>query len=121
MKNHVLTLTAAVAGGVIGYFAFQWLLGYGLYAMILPGGLVGLGAGIGKSKSLVIAVACGLIALAFGIFTRWRFNVDVSLGYFLTHLSDLSPVTLLMLAVGTFIGFWVPFRRRQDALRPASS
>src|SRR5215475_2327209 len=105
MKNHVLTLTAAVVGGVVGHFAFQLLLRSGLYAMILPGGLVGLGAGIGKSKSLVIAIVCGMIALVLGVVTEWRFapfNADGSLSYFLAHLSDLRPITLLMIALGAF-------------------
>ena len=30
---------------------------------------------------------------------------------FITHLMALQPATLLMIAAGGFIGFWVPFRR----------
>jgi hypothetical protein len=118
MKNNLLVLAGAVAGAVLGYFIVQWLAHQGYYAMIVPGGLVGLGAGISKSKSLAISIVCGVIALGAGLFTEWRvfpWMADGSLGYFLAHLTDLKPVTLGMFGIGAFLGFWIPFRRGQDA------
>jgi hypothetical protein len=118
MKNNLLVLAGAVAGGVLGYFVVRWLAHQGLYAMIVPGGLVGLGAGMAKSKSLAIPIVCGVIALGAAMFTEWRvfpFAADDSLGYFLSHLTDLRSMTLIMFAVGTLLGFWIPFRRGQDA------
>ena len=53
-------------------------------------------------------------ALVLSLFCEWRFAPfikDNSLGYFLTHVHELKPITLIMIAVGTFIGFWIPFRR----------
>ena len=40
MKNNVLALCGAVAGGVVGYFAFFWVLEQGFYALALPGALL---------------------------------------------------------------------------------
>ena len=38
---------------------------------------------------------------------------DGSLGYFVTHIHQLKPITLIMIAAAAFIGFWAPFSRRQ--------
>jgi hypothetical protein len=124
LKDNLLTLVGAVVGGVVGHFAFKWLLQQGFYALILPGGFVGLGAGVFKSKSAAVSIVCGVLALALGLYTQWRFMVprtaDDSLGYFLAHLLDLRPLTLIMISLGAFIGFWVPFRRRQEAVAGAA-
>ncbi len=45
----------------------------GFYALVLPGGLLGLGAGIVKNRSWLIAVVCGLSAVGLGLFTEWHF------------------------------------------------
>jgi hypothetical protein len=126
MKNNLLTLAGAAAGGVVGYFVCVWLVRQGLYALILPGGLLGLGAGFFKSRSLLISILCGVLALALGLYTDWSFEpfvADSSIGYYLSHLQQLRPVTMIMIIVGGGIGFWVPFRRHQDAMRemPADS
>jgi hypothetical protein len=123
MKNIILPLIGAVVGGIIGYFGFRWIAQHGFYALVLPGGLVGIGAGFFQNKSIPVCVACGLLALAVGIFSEWQFAPfihDASFGYFVTHLHQLSPVTLFMIAVGTIIGFWAPFSRVR-ALRHAGT
>ena len=104
--------------GSLGYFVFFWIARQGFYGLILPGGLLGLGASVFKTKSTAVSVLCGLLALALGLFTEWRFAPfvkDGSLGYFVLHIHRLSPVTLIMIGVGAFIGFWAPFRRSQEA------
>jgi hypothetical protein len=114
MKNTLLILCGAVAGAVLGYFGVLWVAQYGFYALILPGALVGFGAGIVRNPSFLLAVVCGVLAVGAGLFTEWRFSPwveDDSLGFFLRHIHDKNPVKLLMIAVGGFIGFWVPFRR----------
>jgi hypothetical protein len=114
MKDAALVLGGAVLGGLIGHVAFGWLLNQGFYGLVLPGGLLGLGAGLATGRSRWPAVVCGVLALLLGLLTEWRFrpfNADASLGYFLTHLQQLKSVTWLMLTAGTAIGFWVPFRR----------
>jgi len=107
-------LLGAVVGGLIGHLLFFWVARQGFYALALPGGLLGLGAGIGRGGARWVAVACGVAALVLGLFTEWRFApfaTDPGLGYFLTHLHHLRPLTLVMIGVGAAIGFWVPFRR----------
>lgn len=116
MKQTLLAFAGAAIGGVVGYLAFFWLRGQGLYGMILPGGLLGLGAGIGRTRSAGVAIAFSVAALLLGLFTEWRHmphKDDPSFGYFLKHVGDLQPVTLVMIAVGAAIAFWVPFRRKE--------
>jgi hypothetical protein len=118
MKYNLLALGCAAAGGALGYFAFFWLVRQGLYGMVLPGGLLGLGAGMVKNRSVWVAVVCGLAAVALGVFAEFQFSPfekDPSLSYFLAHVLDNPPVTLLMIGIGGAIGFWVPFRRREEA------
>ncbi len=106
----LLGLAGAVLGGLLGYFAFFWFVGYGLYALILPGFLVGLGFAVGfRGRSIAGGVVCGLAAVALGIFTEWKyapFKVDGSLEYFLTHLHSLTRATQIMIGVGGLISFW---------------
>jgi len=122
MKNVVLPLLGGVVGGIIGYI-FRWMAQHGFYALILPGGLVGIGASLFQNKSTSMCVACGALALTIGLLAEWQFAAfvrDGSLRYFVTHMHQLSPVTLLMITAGAIIGFWGPFGRVQ-AFRKASA
>jgi len=114
MKQIILSVAGAALGGVLGYFAFFWIYSHGYYGMILPGGLLAIGAGLGKTRSVWWAVAVGIAALALGLFTEWRrapFEKDDGLSYFILHAHHLNSVTLMMIAVGGALGFWIPFRR----------
>jgi general stress protein CsbA len=105
----------ACIGALVGYLGFVALLQRGLYAVILPGGLLGLFAGIPRNRSRFVAVVCSLLAIAAGLLAEYRvapFVADARIGYFLLHVSDLQPITLLSIGTGGAIGFWVPFRRR---------
>lgn len=110
MVNVGLGLAGAATGGVLGYLAFGWLAAQGFYALALPGVLLGLGAGVlAKRRSMPLAVACGVLALPLGVFAEWKyfpFAKDDSLTYFLTHLADLRPLTLILIGLGGFGGFW---------------
>ncbi len=110
LGNLALGLAGAATGGVLGYLAFGWLAGQGFYALALPGVMLGLGAGVmPRRRSMALAVTCGVLALALGIFAEWKhfpFVKDGSLNYFVTHLFDLRPFTLIMIALGCFGGFW---------------
>lgn len=112
--NAARTLAGAAAGGAAGYFAVGWLVQQGFYAMALPGVLLGLGGGFcGLKPTRTLAVICGIGAAALGLFTEWRhfpFVADNSLGYFLTHLADLRPLTWIMLVLGTVAGAWFVWR-----------
>ncbi len=109
-------LLAAFAGGLVGHFAFLWIARHGFYALALPGALAGLGCGlVSKQNCLPVTFACGGWALALGIFSEWRlapFIHDASLGYFLTHLQDLKPTTMMMILLGGLFGFWFALGRR---------
>lgn len=114
MKQIAFVLGGAVLGGLVGHVGFGWLVSQGFYGLVLPGGLLGLGAGLSPCCVRWPSVICGVMALALGLFSEWRhfpFKADDSFGYFLSHVHQLKPITLLMLAAGTAIGFWVPFRR----------
>jgi hypothetical protein len=115
MKNNALALLAASAGGFVGYLGFMWIVTQGFYGLVLPGALVGICAGIFRSRSITVCFFCGVLALCIGLFSEWRFApfvADPSLGYFLAHLHQLRPVTMIMIAAGVLIGFGVPLRNR---------
>jgi hypothetical protein len=113
--NFALGLAGGLAGGALGYLAFGWLLRQGFYALALPGVLMGLGAGLSARRSIGLACVCGVLALALSLFAEWKhfpFRKDESFGYFLSHLSDLRPLTMLMIGVGSAGGFWFAWRGR---------
>lgn len=113
--SNPLALCGAVIGGTVGYLGFFWAASEGFYALVLPGSLVGLGAGIFPNRGVWVAVVCGILATALGLWTEYRFapfRADPGFAYFLTHLHQLRPLTLLLIAVGSFIAFWIPFRRQ---------
>ena len=114
--NAALTFIGAAVGGAIGYVAFGWLVGQGFYAPAIPGVLLGVGGGLlAKQPSLALAVICGVLAVLLCLFAEWQhfpFMRDDSASYFLSHLTDLKPLTMIMIAVGGFTGFWFVWRAR---------
>ena len=102
-------VVGAAIGGGVGYYAFEWILTQGFYALIVPAALLGLTAGYAvRGKSQPFAIACGVAGLALGLFTEWSFlpfKVDGSLLYFLTHIQSLKPLTLVMLVIGTVVSY----------------
>ncbi len=112
--NVARTLAGAAAGGAAGYFAFGWLVGQGFYALALPGVLLGLGGGFCALRpTRALAVICGVAAAGLGVVSEWRhfpFIADKSFVYFVTHLSNLRPLTWIMIALGTAAGAWFVWR-----------
>ena len=106
-RTIALGLLGAALGGGVGYFAFFWAARQGFYALILPPALLGLTAGyFARCRSTPLAIVCALAGLALGLYTEWRFApfiADKSFPYFLTHVHQLKPFTLLMLALGVFL------------------
>ena len=116
--GNALTILCACLGGYVGYLGFMFLADRGFYALVLPGGVLGLAAGIPRSRSIAVPILCGLLAIVAGLLTEHRFApfvADSGLGYFLAHVGNLQPVTVLLISLGGVIGFWVPFRRRVRA------
>ena len=115
----------------MGHFAFLWIARQGFYAIILPGALIGFAGGWAIQRQtlasgMVFGIVCALIALIAGIVSEWRlrpFKADNSLGYFITHLQLLQPITLIMIAIGAAFAFWFAAtgRRRAPASEPVST
>jgi len=112
-KNQALIIVRGIAGaaigGALGYFAFFWIVRQGFYALIIPPALLGAGAGLcARGRSVPLAAICAVAGLALGLFTEWQFapfNTDTTLSYFLTHVHELTPVTLIMLLIGTIVAY----------------
>ncbi len=111
--NWPLGVVGAVAGGVAGYFVFLWAGQQGFYAIVVPGAAVGLGcAALAKGESRGLGILCALLAVAAGLFSEWKISLDddgnpASLGYFLAHLNELQPLTLILIALGAAFAYWL--------------
>jgi hypothetical protein len=125
--SNLLGLLGAIIGGVLGFYTFKWLEGHGFYGLAIPGAFLGLGCGLlSQHHSIPRGIFAGVAALVLSLYTEWTFQtfiVDNSFPYMVTHLMDKSPVTLLMIAIGTIIAFWVGkdagFRWLPERHRPA--
>jgi hypothetical protein len=110
ISNYLLAAVGGIAGGALGYFAFFLVARQGLYALVLPGALLGLGCGyLSGLKSNLLGVICAFAALLLGLFTEWQFApfvADDSLAFFSTHLHHLKTMTLVLIAIGAFFGYW---------------
>jgi hypothetical protein len=103
-------LIGAAMGGVVGYFIYKLGLRQNLKAGVVPGALVGLGSGLLSSRpSQARGLICGLGALAIGVFAEWwnfPFEKDESLGFFLAHVHHLPFLVIVMIGLGTFLGYY---------------
>jgi hypothetical protein len=114
-KPTVLSLLRGLAGGVLGgtlgLLLFRWLAGHGFYGLIIPGALLGLGAGLAAGKrNLALGVICALSAIFLSLFAEWMlfpFVKDKSFEFFLANVHQLRPPTLLMTALGAALAFWL--------------
>ncbi len=108
--NWLMGLVGGVLGGLAGHYISGWIISQGFYGAFLPGMFAGIGCGfLTRQRDIPLAVAVGVIGVAACFYSEWRhfpFKADKSLGYFLQHIGDLKPVTLIMIALGGFAGFW---------------
>lgn len=106
-------------GGAIGYFGFFWLMRQGFYGIVLPGAMIGIGCGsLSGRRSAYLGLLCATAGLALGVFTEWRyspFRDDASFPFFVHHILDLRRITLFLLALGAFLGFWFGMGREGGA------
>jgi hypothetical protein len=113
-KNHALVLLrgiiGAAIGGVVGYFVFRWLARAGLYGIMAPGLLLGLGAGLAaRGQSQGLGILCGLAAAIVTVFAEWSvfpFIKDNSLRFFVAHVHELPPIKLAMMGLGALAAYW---------------
>ena len=125
--SNLLGLVGAIVGGVLGFYTFGWLYSQGFYGLMIPGAFLGLGCGLlAQHPSVPRGIVCGVAALILALFTEWKFFpfvADTSLSYFVRHLTDLKPVTVLMTGIGGLIAYWVSkdagFRWLPERPRPA--
>lgn len=101
----------ALAGALAGIVIFTLLLDYtGIYAMAIPGALVGIVCGYCiPRRSLLLGIICGGIAAVNMILAEWwnfPFKKDESLWFFLQNLSQLSGLFWLSLLLGGGLAFW---------------
>lgn len=103
-------LGGAVAGGIAGYFLFALLLRNNLYTSMIPGALLGIGAGLAaRGKSPLLGIICGVAAIPLAIWSEWMlmpFAKDNSLTFFLANLHQLPPLHLIMMAIGAAAAWW---------------
>ena len=106
-----LGIVGALIGGVVGSLVFGLLANQGLYAMVLPGAAMGFGcAALSKIESIPLGIACAVGALILGLGLEWHFFpfiADNSLGHFIKNIPNLRGMTMMMIALGTGLAFWI--------------
>src|SRR5262245_7076861 len=100
----ILGVVGGVIGGTLGYLGFGWAYRHGFYAMILPGGLLGLGCGLpSRYPSLVRGVVCGVAGLLLGLYSEWQYfqsQTYPSFTAFLPHVHKLDGFSMTMIVLG---------------------
>lgn len=100
----------ALIGGAIGIWVFFLLWKNGLYGLMLPGALTGLGFGLLSKRSFLSAgVLCAVIGLAAMLWCEWQLLVDFkdkSVLEFIKVIPKLDTSTKIMLLAGTVFAFW---------------
>lgn len=122
MSRVLIAALGAIGGAAVGWLAFFWIAQQGFYGIVLPGALLGLGAGVVSTNAAWLPWLCGLAALVIGFLAEWCFSPfkdDSSLTFFIQNIHHLKPITLILIALGAVVGFWVPHRRLQKP--PAKS
>lgn len=105
-------LAGAAVGGAVGYFIFFWLVRNGFYGLMIPGALLGLGAGLAAmGRSQTLAILCAAAAALLAIVVEWQrapFAKDTSFAYFVTHLNQMDGATLklVMTGIGALCAYW---------------
>ena len=103
-------IIGAAIGGAAGWFAFGWLLSHGMYALALPGALVGLGFGtLSRRTMLTGGLFCAVAGFCVMLLCEWHyfpFAKDDSLHYYLTHFYSRKGIAPVFLIVGTILAFW---------------
>lgn len=110
LTSWILGLCGAGVGAAFGSLVFVWLMRYGFYGLAAPGWLMGIACGFASRRgSWLLGVVCAALAVPVALLLEWKYRpfiADPSLSYFLRNLHDLTPVTWLMLGLGTFLAFW---------------
>jgi hypothetical protein len=104
-------IAGGIVGGLLGFFIVRWLAGQGMYGMMIPGAMIGLGAALAaRGRSVLLGVICAVAAVVLAIViegTLFPFVKDKSFSFFLAHLHHLKPMTLIMIGLGAVFAFWL--------------
>jgi hypothetical protein len=104
-------VVGGAVGGFLGYHAFKWLiLNHGLYAMVLPGALVGIGCGLASGrKAIALGVLSAIGAFLVSVLANWHVLAEPS-PTFLEQITTLVEphrrMTALLILVGVAIAFY---------------
>lgn len=117
--RYLRAILGALVGAFLGYLGFSMLVQMGIYGMVIPGAMIGLGCGAqARGRSFALGAFAAMLSLVFSIFLEWHFfpfSEDVSLSFFLANLTSLPAKTKLIMCIGTFAGFW--FGRGRAAVK----
>jgi hypothetical protein len=103
-------LTGAIFGGLAGYVLFAWLYQNGFYAIMVPGALLGIGAGlVAGGRSHWLPVICLALGIGLTLFSEWHvcYSRTWGLVFFVTNFFRLlPPVKLIMMTLGAACAYW---------------
>ena len=74
---------------------------------------------LSRDRSTVYGIVCAILAVGLGLFTECKFFPfikDDSFNYFVTHIHELTPVTLIMIALGGLLRLLVWNRSNNSTL-----
>jgi hypothetical protein len=112
-KQLLLVTLGAIGGAILGVAITYFLAGQGVRAAAIPGGLLGLAAGMFRHRSIAVPILCSIAALSLGLVVEWKlfpFAKDGSFTFFISHLQDKHALILVMLVIGAVVGFYSPYR-----------
>lgn len=113
-----------IAGGLLGGLACKLLAGQGLYAVAIPGGLVGIGFLLAaRHRHIVFGFVSGLLGLLAGLLTQWQvYSNEPSFFNLVIDLKDYHSATWIMIGLGTIMAFVIGLGSPSNAsgVRPPS-
>ncbi len=119
LRDLSLGVLGSIVGASLGYYLLHFLAQQGFYAIVLPGALTGLGCGsLSRHRSMLLGIVCAVVGAMAGILGEWNiapFIKDDSLGYFLTHLHQVRPLSQFLILVGSLMAFWFGMGRDRGA------
>lgn len=101
-------LAGALAGGVAGYLLFWALARNGMLGYMIPGALLGLGAGwAAKGRSPFLGAICAVLAVGLTLFAAWHVAFQqFSFPEFLGRLHQLPISRIVLMSLGVLMAYW---------------
>ena len=116
-KEIPLGIFGALLGAVVSFFLFQFLTRRGLYFIVLPGALVGLGCGFAaRSRLLVLGIIAVAVAIPTAIFCEWKSDAYLcddgktlmGIGEYISRMIELRGWKLpVFIGLNGLIAFWL--------------